>query len=240
MTHLGTSTPVLIKRMKPLLGTFTEIRLFNNKNIQQHFQAAFNAIEMIEKQMSFHNPNSALSLLNKSQGDWVTLPKEILRVLTLAKEVGQQSNELFNCTVGGVLVKNKKLPNHFSHSFQLTGNSNDFEVKANQARLLKPVLITLDGIAKGYAIDFAMAALEAINVKSAMINAGGDMKAIGEMCLSIHRRNITEFTQVEKLLNLKNQALATSQISHQSHKDLPSYIVNQVGLNPNNCIICQV
>ena len=237
MNHQNTKTAVLIKRMKPLLGTFTEITLFNNPDYQQQFQAAFNAIEIIEKQMSFHNPNSALSLLNKSQGHWVTLPKETLKVLTLAKKLGQQSNELFNCTVGGVLVKNQKLPNHFSHRFDLLGSSNDFEVKENKARLLKPVLITLDGIAKGYAIDFAIATLEAMNVKSAMINAGGEMKAIGDICLPIHRRNITEVTRIEQLLNLKNQALATSQISQHINNDLPSYIVNQSGLNPIDCII---
>lgn len=237
MNNQASTQPPLIKRMKPLLGTFTEITLKNSTDCQQQFQAAFNAIETIEKQMSFHNPASALSLLNKAPGDWVTLPKETLTVLTLAKQLGEQSHELFNCTVGGFLVKNKHLPNHFTHCFDLSGNSGDIEVKEDKARLLKPVLITLDGIAKGYAIDFAIATIKAKGVKSAMINAGGDMRAIGEISHPIQRRNIADVKSIEPLLELKNQALATSQVNQQINKDLPSYIVNSEGLKPMDCII---
>lgn len=231
------NTPKYSKRMKPLLGTFTEVGLLENKEQNAQFATAFSAIEIIEKQMSFHNPSSALSLLNKSQGRWINLPKETLKVLALAKKLGEQSNELFNCTVGGHLVNNNKLPNHFQHSFMLSGTSELIQIKRNQARLLEPVLITLDGIAKGYAIDFALKQLQDIGVQSAWINAGGDIRVMGDIQLPIHRRIVSQQNTLAPLMKLQNCALATSQVTRNSIDELPSQIVDTKGNEAQDCLI---
>ena len=229
-----------ITRMKPMLGTFIEIGLLENGNSNSQFEIAFKAIEQIGQQMSFHNPNSALSLLNKSQGRWISLPRETVEVLGLAKKLGQESNELFNCTVGGHLVKNNKLPNHFTHHFALAGQASHIQIKRNQVRLLEPILITLDGIAKGYAVDFAIEKLKTNGVDSAWINAGGDIRVIGKVTLPIHQRNIEQtnvFNPKDILINLKNCALASSQISRKNAVDIPSHIVNNLGVQAEDGLI---
>ncbi|BCN93477.1 FAD:protein FMN transferase [Thiomicrorhabdus immobilis] len=231
-----------IKRMKPLLGTFVEVGILDSetKDIHQqnrYFEVAFKALQTIASQMSFHHEDSALSQLNKSPRRWVSLPKETLKVLALAKQLGEQSAELFNCTVGGHLVQNQKLPDHFPHRFNLSGSSMDIEIKQNQARLITPVLITLDGIAKGYAIDFALEKLQSLGVQSAWINAGGDIKVIGEIKLPIHRRKVSQTNSLEPLTELTNCALATSQISRDLSVTLPSQIVDTQGIEAQEGLI---
>lgn len=229
-----------IKRMKPLLGTFIEIGLLENEQNNTQFEIGFQAIEQIEQQMSFHNSNSALSLLNKSEGRWIKLPRQTVKVLSLAKKLGQESNDLFNCTLGGYLVNNNKLPNHFTHRFSLVGQSSQIQIIHNQVRLLEPVLITLDGIAKGYAIDLALEKLKSQGVQSAWINAGGDIRVIGEITLSIHQRDIEQanaFNPKNTFINLKNCALATSQISRKKSGDIPSHIVNNLGVQAEDGLI---
>ncbi|MDX1795864.1 MAG: FAD:protein FMN transferase [Hydrogenovibrio sp.] len=227
--------PSIVKRMKPLLGTYVEIGFQSGTTDHQTFQAAFAVIEAIQTQMSFHQPNSALSKLNKSSGDWVELPPETLEVLRLADRLYRQTDGLFNCTLAGYLVQRQYLPNHFDQTFQLSGTADSLEIGEDSARLNEPVLITLDGIAKGYAVDRAVQTLQDLQVTTGWINAGGDIRVFGDIEIPIHQRN--EWYQLIPLTQLKNRALATSQISHSRDASYPSYIINNQGVQPENTII---
>ncbi len=71
----------IVKRMKPLLGTYVEIGFVDNNNQSDAFNSAFACIENIQNQMSFHNTESALSQLNNSQGEWIELPTPCVRIV---------------------------------------------------------------------------------------------------------------------------------------------------------------
>ena len=71
-------------------------------------------------------------------------------------------------------------------------------------------LIDLGGIAKGYAVDAAINALQALGVASACVNAGGDLRVFGENAYPVMIRDPRAPTQIAVRIELKNAALATS------------------------------
>ncbi len=224
----------IVKRMKPLLGTYVEIGFMDNDRQTDVFNTAFSCIENVQTQMSFHNPQSALSHLNHSQGEWVELPKESIEVLHYAKQLFVETAGLFNCTLGGHLVQNNKLPNHFNDPFIPVGSGHDIEIFQNKARLLNPVIITLDGIAKGYAVDQAIESLIKTGISAGWVNAGGDIRVFGDFKMPIHQR---QEQTLSPLIELSNQALATSEVSQENPTYLPGYIIDNLGKQPNDCII---
>jgi hypothetical protein len=177
----------IVKRMKPLLGTYVEIGFVDNNNQSNAFNGAFSCIKNIQTQMSFHNTESTLSKLNHSQGEWIELPKESIEVLSYAKQLFIDTEGLFNCTLGGHLVQNNKIPNHFNDPFIPVGSGHDIEISLDKARLLNPVIITLDGIAKGYAVDQAIESLIKIGISAGWVNAGGDIRVFGDIKIPIHQ-----------------------------------------------------
>uniref|UniRef100_Q31IL1 FAD:protein FMN transferase n=1 Tax=Hydrogenovibrio crunogenus (strain DSM 25203 / XCL-2) TaxID=317025 RepID=Q31IL1_HYDCU len=227
--------PTLAKRMRPLLGTFVEIGAFMHDQKEGILNQIFNKIECIHNQMSFHNPNSALSNLNKSPGKWIDLPNETLSVMRKAKQLSLDSDHLFNCTLGGYLVKKNILPNHFVHSFQPSGKASDIEIRNHQARLTAPVLISLDGIAKGYAVDLAIDVMKQHNIVAGWVNAGGDMKVFGDLTLPVSQRQ--KHTSLQPLVQLNNQALASSEVHSQSNARFPGQILDNTGQQPNPGVI---
>lgn len=212
------------KRLRPLLGTFVEIGTNSQEeNKKQAIDTAFDAIKKINDLLSFHDPDSELSRLNKSDGNEVKLHPLSLRVLRLAKLISRQSNELFNCTVAGTLVNKNILPNHFDREFLERGNSHDIELDNHQARLRRPVLITLDGIAKGYAVDYAILMMKRCGLNSGWVNAGGDLRVYGDIALPIQRRELSD--GFSNLGHLKNAALSTSWIKSNYDHAYPGWIV---------------
>jgi FAD:protein FMN transferase len=217
-------------RMRPLLGTFVEIHIANAGQLdtdQCHriLSGAFAVIEQIHHLLSFHSPESDLSRLNLAQQQWISLHPLSIHCLKLARALTRISDGKFNCTLGKAIVDAGALPsplltnkstNNNTNSrtdWLAIGDWNDIEIQHQQARLRRPVLITLDGIAKGFAVDCAIKYLQQQGILSAWINAGGDVRIYGDAIIPIsicdHRG------QLHAMGGLHNAALATS-TSHYS------------------------
>ena len=81
----------------------------------------------------------------------------------------------------------------------------------NHVRFLHPsVLIDLGGIAKGFAVDRAIEVLRARGVRSAMVNAGGDLAAFGPEARVIHIRDPRSPDRLMCQIEVSNRALASS------------------------------
>jgi len=228
-------TATLVKRMKPLLGTFVEVGAFLTNQDETVLNDVFKTIETIHTQMSFHDPESSLSKLNRNPEQWIDLPMETLSVLSKAKQLCKDSGHLFNCTLGGHLVQQRVLPNHFKHTFQTTGKASDIKIQGHQAQLKTPVLVTLDGIAKGYAVDQAIDVLKYHQITAGWVNAGGDLKVFGDLTLPVSRRH--NQTEMQPLIHLKNQALASSEIHRNENQRFPGKIIDATGHQPPPDII---
>ena len=106
-------------RCKPLLGTYVEISTNdispqNSESIANYaIDRAFDAIELVQKLMGFHNPDSELSKINqRSHLDILEVHEWTFKVLSAAKEIHTLSAGLFDCGVGAKLVEAGLLPQH--------------------------------------------------------------------------------------------------------------------------------
>ncbi len=209
--------------MKPLLGTFVEIVLDAGSATTRAFDCAFGAIEQVARSMSFQDPASELSQLNANPGRFVKLSPLCVRVLRAGRGLSIASAGLFNYTIGGALVRAGALPDHGGGTVLDQGTWRDVEIRAGEARLRRPVRITLDGIAKGYALDRATRALRAAGVSAGWINAGGDVRAFGSITVPIARREADG--QLRTLGGLRESAIATSVVGESPDQRFPSRIV---------------
>jgi thiamine biosynthesis lipoprotein len=92
----------------------------------------------------------------------------------------------------------------------------------------RPVRITLDGIAKGYAVDCAVRALKQCRVPAAWVNAGGDIRAYGPLTLPVFRRDGDG--SLRQLGGLRDAAIATSEVRTRADARFPGTIVASEGV----------
>lgn len=219
------------RRMRPLLGTFVEVgaRAASTHDTEAAVSAAFAAVEAVQRHLSFQDRNSDLTRLNRSVGEPVSMHATSLRVLRLASAMMMASDALFDMTVGGTLVRRGRLPDHGGLPMLDSGHAGDIELGEGWARLRRPVRITLDGIAKGYAVDLAVRAMRARGASAGWVNAGGDLRAFGDLVVPIQRREADR--RLMSLGGLRHAAIATSQThdpDREPDPDFPALIVGRI------------
>jgi len=173
--------------MRPWLGTFVEIATGSANLIE----AGFSAVEEVHRLMSFFDPSSELSRLNRAPvGEWIELDPLLVRVLHTAHEIELLSDGAFNIAV-------------------TTWNA--FEVDSHSARRVKSAQLDLGGIAKGFAVDQAVRAILARDPSAqGIVNGGGDVRVFGKGERKLHLRAETQAEPMLYELTLGNAAVATS------------------------------
>lgn len=224
------------RRLRPLLGTYVEVGVERDasggrREVEEAISHAFEAIDEVQRRLSFHDPQSDLSRLNRAAGEEVEMHPLSARVLGLARGMTHGSQGAFNCTVGGKLVRIGALPDLDGRcSLDSTlecGSAEDIEIRGRKARLARPVRVTLDGIAKGFAVDLAVRALRRNGIVSGWVNAGGDLRVFGDAVLPVERRE--ESGNLVPLGNLRQAALASSWVKGTPDSRFPGWIVGTEG-----------
>jgi len=212
------------RRARPLLGTFVEIAVAGETtDAGKAVDAGFEAIETMHRLASFQDPESELSELNRAGGAERDVHPLLARVLRLAAGMTRASDGLFNATLGGALVSRGVLPNQGFGDAAPFGSADDIEVKGNRVRLKNRVVVSLDGIAKGFAVDLAIRALKRAGAPAGWINAGGDLRVFGEIEIPVHRRS--EDGRFAEIGRLRDGAIATSEISGEPNPRFPGCII---------------
>jgi thiamine biosynthesis lipoprotein len=218
------------RRMRPLLGTFVEIGFGPAPGDELAVQEAFSTIDGLQRSLSFQNPDSELSRLNRSHGRFIALSPVAVVVLRLARAMMLASGGLFNCTLGGLLVRQGVLPDHGDREPLDVGTAADIEIANGGARLLRDIRVTLDGLAKGYAVDQAMRALKRGGLGDGWVNAGGDLRVFGQVTLPVHRREPDG--TLRYLGGLREAAIATSLVQPGTEGRFPGRILRADGGRP--------
>jgi thiamine biosynthesis lipoprotein len=219
-----------LRRVRPLLGCFVEIGVRDvSAHADRAITEAFGRIESIQKLLSFQDPNSELSRLNRSAGEEITLHPLAAHVLRLARGAMLATRGLFNCTVGGALVRRGVFANP-GHEFIDVGAAEDLQMRGRRARLQRRVLITLDGIAKGYAVDHAIRSLQRAGIAAGWVNAGGDLRVFGDIAVPVHRREPDD--RLVAFGELRRGAIATSCVSSCPDVRYPAWIVGDAARSP--------
>lgn len=201
-----------MRRARPLLGTTVEIFADGQPQalLDRAVTAAFSAIELVQKRMSFHDPDSDLTLLNRRAAiEPVGVHPWTARVIRCALRLFHATDGLFDCAIGSELLRWGLLPDHGFAGVRSCRLSAVRFVAKNRIIFDAPIAIDLGGIAKGFAVDRAVALLRRAGVRTAVVNAGGDLRVFGDEAHPIYIRDpVCAAPRPAGLL--QNGAIATS------------------------------
>ncbi|MEO6717547.1 MAG: FAD:protein FMN transferase [Novosphingobium sp.] len=226
----------MIRRCRPLLGTFVEITVRDCH--ADALGAAFEIIAHIHQCMSFHEAGSDLSRLRAARpGEAVEVDRETAAVLRLAIAFHGATDGLFDVTIGRQLVRSRFLPRDgIIHLGRFRGTTADIEVLDDRhVRLAQRVLIDLGGIAKGHAVDRAIESLIAAGVPAALVNAGGDLRMYGDQDWPVQLRDADNVAR--QMVNLRECALASSANLLERHRMLKEDHSPHIGRNGRPVLI---
>lgn len=149
------------------------------------------AVDRVDRQMSTWKPDSDLMRLNAAApGTWVSLPRELLQVLTRGLEIGRLSGGAFDIGVGRLVnawgfgaagsIPDKEAIQAALHE-RLPPTHTVLELDAPGARARKQAHFDLDlsGIAKGFAVDEMMRTVKAFGISDALVGLDGELAASG-------------------------------------------------------------
>ena len=204
--------PVRIERAKPLLGTIVSIRaeFEDGDRGEAAVRAAFAEIAELHQLMSFHSPESDLSRIARGAAAGpVRVDPRTAEVLAFALALSEESAGVFDPVAaaraavdGGALPRLEAAP-----KADPAARWSDVELDGETVSLRRQAWIDLGGVAKGYAVDRAVAQLSAGGARQAIVSAGGDLRASGPEPEAVQLRAPGPD---EALIELQDAALASS------------------------------
>ena len=212
---------------RPLMGMAFRIVVYSADEMKANeaAKAAFERVAVLNQIMSDYEPESELNKLSDlaGSGKVVKISDELCGVLGRAQALSEQTGGAFDVTAGASIQlwrrarRVKRLPPQYvlDKAFKTVGfRGLNLDAKKCTAELAKPgTRLDLGGIAKGYALDAALAVLKKHGLRQALVSAGGDIvagdappgKAGWRVALiGLHEKTKPEF------LWLANGAVATS------------------------------
>lgn len=173
-----------------LMGTVVEVIVIGDREdaARKSIADAFSAMERVDRLMSNFKEESDISRINKRAGAGaVAVDNDVVEVIKKSIYYSEISDGAFDITIGGVeelynFEDEGSVPEKgkFKNSVSLIGYKSII-INGNTVRLAKKgIKLDLGGIAKGYAIDKGIDAIKRNGVAHALINAGGDIRVIGE------------------------------------------------------------
>lgn len=177
----------LEKETRFMMDTYVTIYAIGPKEItSKAIGFALDRMQEVDVKFNSLNPRSPVYAFNH-QAKPIT-DSEILELIKLALKVSKESDGAFDITVAplvelwGFYGKNYRIPTAQEIKDCLTKVGYQ-HLSLNSGRLEKDsegVRIDLGGIAKGYAISEATKVLKAQGITQAVIDAGGDIYALGK------------------------------------------------------------
>jgi thiamine biosynthesis lipoprotein len=176
---------------RPLMGTVVSMTVEGPRRdvLEQGVNDAYREMSRLSDMMNHYNPDSVVSQINRAAGAQpVTVPRELMEVLAMARRVSERSEGAFDITVGSLKVWRfnpedpaMPSPDEIRHALPLVNFRHVILNEKNQTVLLKQhgMRMDLGGIAKLYILDVGMQVLKQRGITHAMINGGGDVAVIG-------------------------------------------------------------
>lgn len=147
------------------------------------------ALDGVVVQMSPWEPASDLNRYNAaSAGAWVELPPDLLHVADAALRIAAETDGAFDPTLGALIdlwgfgpKPFRGAPPTVEEITAARSVSGWRRLAQDGSRLLQPGGLRLDlgGVAKGFGVDRAMGALQALGVANALVEVGGELKGAG-------------------------------------------------------------
>ncbi|WP_297527289.1 FAD:protein FMN transferase [Thiohalobacter sp.] len=185
--------PQVARRDFFAMGTLVSVSLAGLP--AERAEALFDAVEadFAERHRQWHAwEESPLVRLNRAlpSGDWVPLDPVLTPLMAPAIRLSVQSEHLFNPAIGRLIALwgfhneafEPKLPDPDAIRELVAADPRmtDLELDGERVRSRNPaVQLDFGGFAKGYTLDEVIEALRREGAAHAVVNAGGDLRAIG-------------------------------------------------------------
>lgn len=178
------------RRARVLMGTVVEITLLDGgagSDAEAAMEAAFSAMAEVEERMSAHRDDSEVAQLNAADKP-LEVSAATAEVLELGLHVAAASAGAFDLTLGrlkalwGFDGDAPRVPSDPEIAAALQGIG-PASLRLEGRRVTKgdaALRVDLGAVAKGYAVDRAVAALQAAGIRHASVNAGGDLRLLGD------------------------------------------------------------
>lgn len=173
------------------MGTRISVTLWHeDKAVEMRaVKAVVAEMQRIDQQFSPWIESSELAQLNtKAAREHVSLSPELFKLISKSLWFSEASDGAFDITFASVGwyydYREKKQPDAAKVKSLLPAVNYkrlQLDRKAQTLHYLHPdIRIDLGGIAKGYAVDNAIALVQRLGVKHAMVSAGGDSRVLGD------------------------------------------------------------
>ena len=176
------------RQTRTLMGTYVQMTVLDKSVARAEDAVNDTFVEMarLEEMLTRFSATSPLAELNAS-GRVSGTPAELMQVLAAAGQIYRISQGHFDVTILPLLnavesqVKSgTRLDSQDLAQIQELVGFERLAVSGNSVSLGRVgMAVTLDGIAKGYIVDQAIIYLQARGIKNALVNAGGDLRALG-------------------------------------------------------------
>lgn len=212
------------KAERAIMGTEVAIELWHEdvKHAEQCADRVFTEMRRIDVLMSPYIPDSELSKINNQAADApVIISDELFNLIKESLKYSELSSGAFDITFSSVgYLYNYRKEQHPSDETikellpainyrHILLDENKHTIKFS----MKGVRIDLGGIAKGYAVDNAVAILRACGIQSGYVKAGGDSFMLGNRNGQPWMLGVKHPRQENKVvvrLPLSNVAVSTS------------------------------
>ncbi|MFB9266152.1 FAD:protein FMN transferase [Bradyrhizobium erythrophlei] len=177
--------------------------------------AAFDAVAQVHRLMSFHERDSDLSRLNReTHVQPIRVHPWTFQVLEAAVEMHRQSRGAFDVTVAPALQAIGLLPgldgDRVVAPEPRVGDAIAL-LPEHAVRLRAPgIAIDLGGIAKGFAVDRAIEALQGFDIPAGLVNAGGDLRVFGAAPYTVDLRDPRDPLRLLARIEMTGEALAST------------------------------
>src|SRR5271157_5070832 len=198
-------------------------------------QAARDTVEAAERRFSRFQPESELSHLNRSAGQWFSASPEMLDVLQKARKFFDITGGLFDPSVLPDLIRagydrsmdeiraESSIVSSATSERRLKVDFREIELDLNSSRVRLPKDMQLDfgGIAKGWIVDQAVTLLSHYS-EACAVNAGGNMRFIGHSPVGlgwpVELEDPRDPSQSIARLTVTHGAVATSSLTKRTWK----------------------
>ena len=213
---------------RQVMGTVAHILAVSEDENRAHeaIAAAFEAMDRVDELMNDYDPNSMLSQLSLTAVNGpVPVDEQIFTVLAAAKQYSELSEGAFDVTIGPVVKLwrkakiDEKAPSQaeLAAAKDLVGYQNmRLDAEAKTVRFTQPGMsLDVGGIAKGFAIDKAIEALQQAGLAGGMVDIGGDLRCFGMPANKakhwlIGLQDPKSPEDIVMVLNMDDRAVATS------------------------------
>jgi thiamine biosynthesis lipoprotein len=217
----GESEAPVVSETRELMGTVVSIRVLDSglSQVSTAIESAYRAMESVDESMSTYREDSEISRLNRD--GWVEAGPDFLAVLDEALAVHRESGGAFDPTMKPLLELHERSfadrdgPPSAAELRPVLELVDASRIELDGTRITLPpgARLTLDAIAKGYAIDRAIEALRAAGIEHALVDAGGDVRAIGTKVgapWQVALQNPRDPADWLTVISLADEAVATS------------------------------